>query len=98
MQQLSGLDASFLHMESPTNFGHIGSVSILDPATVPGGLTFAKVRELVASRLHLLKPLRRRVVSVPFGIDHPYWIEDPGFDLDYHVRHLALPAPGDEHQ
>ena len=98
MRQLSGLDASFLHMESATNYGHVGSVSVLDPTTVEGGLTFERVRDLVESRLHLLPPLRRRVVGVPFGMDHPLWVEDPDFDLDFHVRNLALPAPGDDHQ
>ena len=98
MRQLSGLDASFLHMESATNYGHVGSVSVLDPTTVEGGLTFERVRDLVESRLHLLPPLRRRVVEVPFGMDHPLWVEDPDFDLDFHVRNLALPAPGDDHQ
>lgn len=98
MQQLSALDAAFLHMESHRNYGHIGSVAIFDPVTESGRLTIDDVRAHVASRLDLLPPFRRRVVEVPFGLDHPYWIEDPDFDLDFHVRHIALPAPGDDRQ
>ena len=49
-------------------------------------------------RLHLLEPLRRRLVNVPVGLDHPFWIEDPDFDLDFHVRHTAVPPPGDDEQ
>ena len=56
------------------------------------------MRDLVAERLHLVAPFRRRLVGVPLGIDHPYWIEDPDFDLDYHLRHIAVPPPGDERQ
>ena len=49
-------------------------------------------------RLHLLPPFRRRIVEVPFGLDHPYWIEDPNFDLDFHMRHIAVPPPGTNEQ
>jgi len=85
-------------MESLRNFGHIGSVVILDPETSRGRLTIEDVRSLVESRLHLLPPFRRRVVEVPFGLDQPYWAEDSEFDLDFHVRHIALPPPGTDQQ
>jgi diacylglycerol O-acyltransferase len=99
MQQLSGLDAAFLAMETDTVTGHVGSICIVDPATVPGGvLDVERLRELVGERLHLVPPFRRRLVGVPFGLDNPYWIEDPNFDLTYHVRALALPAPGNDRQ
>ena len=98
MEQLSGLDAAFLAMESPTVFGHVGSVSILEPHQGSARLDRRRLAALIASRLHLLKPFRQRLVEVPFGLDQPYWIEDPDFDLDYHVREIALPAPGDEGQ
>ena len=59
-------------------------------------LTREALRDLVAERLHLLPPFRWRLAEVPFGLDHPYWFDDPDFDLDFHIREIALPAPGDE--
>src|ERR671913_1935435 len=53
-------------------------------------------RRRLADRLHQLEPLRRRLVEVPFGLDHPYWINDPDFDLDFHVRRSAVPPPGSD--
>ena len=94
MQRLSGLDAIFLYMETPSNHMHVGSTVLLDPSTMPGGYSFEKLRALVDSRLPLLAPFRRRLVEVPFGIHHPVWVEDPAFDLDYHLRRAALPSPG----
>jgi diacylglycerol O-acyltransferase / wax synthase len=94
MQRLTGLDATFLYMESPSTHMHVASTAVFDPSTVPGGYDFEKVKDLVASRLPLLPPFRRRLVTVPFELHHPLWIEDPGFDLDYHVRRAGLPAPG----
>ena len=73
---------------------HVASAIIVDPSTAPGGYSFDKARALVANRLPLLPPFRRRLVDVPFGLHHPIWIEDPDFDLDYHIRRAALPAPG----
>jgi WS/DGAT/MGAT family acyltransferase len=61
---------------------------------VPGGYSFQKVKDVIAERLHLLPPFRRRLVSIPFELHHPLWIEDPDFDLDYHVRRAGLPKPG----
>ncbi|MDQ3106772.1 MAG: wax ester/triacylglycerol synthase family O-acyltransferase [Actinomycetota bacterium] len=98
MQRLSGLDATFLYLESSSNLMHVASTAVFDPSTVPGGYTFEGVKELVASRLHLLPPFRRRLVEVPFQLHHPMWIEDPDFDLDYHMRRAALPAPGGEQE
>lgn len=99
MQQLTGLDTSFLNMETATTYGHVSGLALFDPATAPGApATFEDVRQLIADRIHLLPPYRRRLVEVPFGLDHPYWIEDPDFDLDFHVRHIGLPPPGDDRQ
>lgn len=94
MQRLTGLDATFLYLETPANHMHVGSVIILDPSTAPGGYSFERARALVDNRLPLLPPFRRRLVTVPFGLHHPIWIEDPDFDLDYHLRRAALPSPG----
>jgi diacylglycerol O-acyltransferase len=98
VQQLTGLDAAFLAMETHAVFGHVGSVCVLDPSTSPDPVTLEKVTRLIADRLHLMPPFRRRLVTVPLGLDQPYWIEDPDFDIEYHVRELALPAPGDDRQ
>jgi WS/DGAT/MGAT family acyltransferase len=99
MQQLSGQDASFVYMETPTTPMHIGSVGIYDPSTAPNGFVrFKDILQFIESRLGGAKSFRERLVRVPFDIDHPYWIQDPDFDLEYHVRHIALPAPGDWRQ
>jgi diacylglycerol O-acyltransferase / wax synthase len=94
MERLSGLDATFLYFETPTNHMHVSAVMIFDPSTVPGGYSFEKTKAFVGSRLHLVPQFRRRLVSVPFNLHHPVWFEDPDFDLDYHVRRIAAPAPG----
>jgi diacylglycerol O-acyltransferase len=96
MHQLSGLDAAFLAMDTAHTTGHVGGVHLLEgrPAAGRPRLTLERLTELVGSRLHLVPALRRRVVTVPFGIDQPYWVEDPAFDLEFHVRELALPRPG----
>src|SRR5206468_4376992 len=94
MRRLTGLDATFLYMETPSNHMHVASTAVFDPSTVPEGYSFEKVKELVENRLPLLPPFRWRLVEVPFGLHHPIWIEDPDFDLDYHIRRAALPSPG----
>jgi diacylglycerol O-acyltransferase / wax synthase len=98
VQQLSGLDASFLSMETATTFGHVGGVSIFGEGSNGRSVRFEDVRRQVAERLPLLPPYRRRLVEVPLGLDRPYWIEDPDFDLDFHVREIALPPPGHRDQ
>src|SRR4051812_17898149 len=99
MRQLTSLDAQFLAMETPSTWGHVSGLAVLDPSTRPSGqLTIEDLSEMVRERLHLLPPFRWRLVWVPFGLDHPYWIEDPNFDLDFHVRDSAVPPPGDDRQ
>lgn len=94
MQQLSGIDASFLYMESASTFGHVSSLIVYDSEEAG----YEQTKELFAERLHLLDPMRRRLVEVPFGLDHPYWIEDPDLDLDFHIRETAVPPPGTDQQ
>ena len=94
MERLTGLDAAFLYLENPTNHMHVAMTMVLDPSTVPGGYTFESVKEFIRGRLHLVPPFRRRLVKVPFNLAHPVWIEDPDFDLDFHIRRVACPAPG----
>jgi diacylglycerol O-acyltransferase len=98
MQQLSGLDASFLALETPRVVAHVGGVCILDPSGAREPLDLERLTAIIAERLPLAPVLRRRLVGVPLGLDMPYWIDDPDFDLEYHVRELALPAPGSEAQ
>jgi WS/DGAT/MGAT family acyltransferase len=98
MEQLSGLDGAFLAMETATVSGHVGSICVLDPSTSPEPFTFERFTRVVESRLPLVPPFRRRLVGVPLGLDQPYWIEDPDFDIEFHVRELALPAPGSDEQ
>jgi WS/DGAT/MGAT family acyltransferase len=74
-------------------------LGIYDPSTAPGGrVTFKGILDHIDKRLHEARVFRQRLVRVPFDLDHPYWIEDPDFDLEFHVRHIALPAPGDWRQ
>ncbi|MEK6541245.1 MAG: wax ester/triacylglycerol synthase family O-acyltransferase [Pseudomonadota bacterium] len=99
MEQLQGMDASFVALEQRNAPMHIGSILIYDPATAPGGFVrFKDILAFFASRMQLSKTMRQRLVKVPLSIDYPYWIEDPDFDLEYHVRHVALPKPGDRRQ
>ncbi len=93
IKQLTGLDASFLYMETPTTYGHVSGLSVFERPT-PDFEPFPAVRAKWASLVGVLEPMRRRLVEVPFGLDHPYWIEDPHFDLDFHVRELRLAQPG----
>lgn len=95
MRRLSGLDATFLYMETPTTPMHVMGVLLLDTSTAPDGYSFEKVRGLLESRIHLMPAFRRRLVSVPFGLAHPVWIEDGDFDLDNHLRRIGAPPPGD---
>jgi len=98
MQQLTGLDASFLAFETANSTGHVGGVSVLDPGSAPKPLTLARLTEVLSERLPLVPVLRRKLLNVPFGLDQPYWIDDADFDIEYHVRELALPSPGSDAQ
>jgi WS/DGAT/MGAT family acyltransferase len=88
------MDASFLYFETPSMHMHVAMTAIFDPSTMPGGYSFEKVKGFIESRLHLVPPFRRRVVEVPFRLNHPIWVEDPNFDLDYHIRRIGAPSPG----
>lgn len=94
MERLSGLDASFLYLETPSLHMHVAMAMTFDPSTVPGGYSFARVKALIAGRLPHAPVFQRRLVEVPFHLGHPVWVDDPDFDIDYHVRLAAVPAPG----
>ena len=93
MKQLSGLDASFLYMETANTYGHVNGLAIYER---PDGDfdPYQAAYERFDALLGRLEPMRRRLVEVPFKLDHPYWIDDPDFDLSYHVRHIGLAPPG----
>ncbi len=94
MQRLSGLDAAFLALETPAAHMHVVGVAVVDPATAPAGFSYATICRLLDARVHLVPAFRHRLVEVPLGLSVPMWIEDPHFDLSYHLRRSALPAPG----
>jgi len=99
MKQMQGLDAVFVAMERPVAPVHIGSVLIYDPSTAPDGFVrFKDILSFIEGRLHMADTMRQKMVKVPFGIDYPYWVQDSNFDIEYHVRHVALPKPGDWRQ
>jgi WS/DGAT/MGAT family acyltransferase len=99
MEQLSGLDASFLYLETGNMPMHIGGLAIYDQSTAPGGaVTFKDILRFFEKRVHKARAFRQRLVTVPMSLDYPYWIDDPDFDLEFHVRHIALPKPGDWRQ
>ena len=99
MKQLSGADAMFLQLEHGNNFMHVASLAIYDPSTAPDGkVRFKDVLRHFAARLEEFPQFRRRLVRVPLSLDRPYWVEDSGIDVEFHVRHIALPHPGDWRQ
>ncbi|MFL5823285.1 MAG: WS/DGAT/MGAT family O-acyltransferase [Solirubrobacteraceae bacterium] len=87
---MSPMDASFLHIEGPNNPMHIGGLSIFEGPAPP----FERLEDMVASRLDAVPRYRQKVRFVPLGLGRPVWVDDPHFNLTYHLRHSALPAPG----
>jgi WS/DGAT/MGAT family acyltransferase len=99
MKQMQGLDAAFVALEQDHTPVHVGSILIYDPSTAAGKFVRHKdILEFIERRLYLAPIMRQRMVKAPFNIDYPYWINDPKFDLEYHVRHVALPHPHDWRQ
>jgi diacylglycerol O-acyltransferase len=99
MRQLTALDQQFLALEDSRHYGHVGGLAIYDPSTAPGGaVTLLDLQQLIAQRLPLVPPFRWRLAEVPLGLDYGYWIDDPDFDLEFHVREIALAPPGTDAQ
>ncbi|AKK28448.1 wax ester/triacylglycerol synthase family O-acyltransferase [Mycobacterium sp. EPa45] len=99
MEQLSWTDDMMLRAERPETPIQIQMLLIYDQSTAPGGkVTFKRILEEIDARLHLSPTFRRRLTELPGGMHMPYWVDDPDFDLEYHVRHIALPQPGDWRQ
>jgi diacylglycerol O-acyltransferase len=95
MRRMGGADAFMLAMETPKAYMHTFKVAILDPSTDPEGWSFNKFHQLFEDRIHLLPLFRWKYAPAPFNLNHALWIEDPNFNLEYHIRHVACPAPGD---
>ena len=99
MKQLGILDAAFINLEQTNTPQHVGGLGIYDPSTAPGG--FVRFKDVIAGferRLGKLPLFRTRIVEVPGGLDRPYWVKDANFDVEFHLRHIALPEPGDWRQ
>jgi diacylglycerol O-acyltransferase / wax synthase len=94
MDRLSGLDASFLYFETPAHLMHVCGLLVLDPATMPGGYRFETLRQALRERMQGNPAFRRKLYSPPLNLDHPIWVEDHDFDIERHVRRVAVPAPG----
>src|SRR5438094_2200890 len=94
-ERLTALDASFLYLEKPHLHMHVGGLAVFDPAGSPQGpLTFERLKDLTESRIHLVPRWRQRVLDPPLGIGRPVWADDPGFDVDDHIRRVAVAPPG----
>lgn len=94
LQRLSGLDASFLYLETPTQPLHVCSVLELDTSTIPGGYTFERMRDELALRIKAIPSFREKLSNTFLNLDHPVWVEDDEFDVDRHLHRVGLPAPG----
>jgi hypothetical protein len=99
MRQLSEHDAAYIYSDSAHANSNVTLVHIYDQSTAPGGVVrFKQILAHVESRLDRLPMLRQKIVRVPMDLDYPYWVEDDNFHLEYHIRHIALPKPGDWRQ
>ncbi|GAA4660082.1 WS/DGAT/MGAT family O-acyltransferase [Gordonia humi] len=98
MERLSGLDASFLYLETPSQMMNVAAILQLDPSTVPGGYTFDTMRAEMARRVSAIPSLRRKLTDSLTNFDHPVWIEDEDFRIERHVHRIAVPSPGGVHE
>ncbi len=98
MNHLSGIDAAFLHLESPEMPMHVGSLHVLELPPGHSGDYFEDVKACLAERLHLADVFTRKLALMPFDLSNPVWVEDEDIDLDHHVRHITLPRPGSNSQ
>jgi diacylglycerol O-acyltransferase / wax synthase len=94
-ERLTALDAQFLHLETPSVHMHVAGLVVLDPSTRPHGpFVFEDLVELISRRVHLVPRFRQKIVPVPFNAGRPVWVDDAEFDVTFHLRRAALPAPG----
>ncbi|BEP59837.1 wax ester/triacylglycerol synthase family O-acyltransferase [Variovorax sp. V213] len=98
MKHLSGLDATFLHLETPEMPMHVGSLNVLDLPKGYEGDFYEDAKQFMASRIHLADVFTRKLALMPFDMTNPVWVDDGDIDIDYHVRHITLPKPGTNRQ
>ncbi len=94
MHRVSGVDAAFLYGETPTWHMHVCGLIVVDPSTAPRPFSAERLKRAVEERLDEIPQFRWKLREVPLGLDRPVFTDDPDFDLDYHVRRIAVPAPG----
>ena len=94
MKHLSGLDASFLHLETPEMPMHVGGLNLFDLPEGFQGSFYDDVKQHVRQRMHLASVFTKKLAQIPFDLTNPVWVEDGDIDLDYHVRQITLPKPG----
>ena len=94
MQRLSGLDASFLYLETAAQPLHVCSILELDTSTMPGGYTFDRMRDELSLRIKAMPQFREKLADSRFNPDHPVWVDDDDFDVDRHLHRIGLPSPG----
>lgn len=94
-RRLSGVDSVFVYMESAITHHHTLKISIIDPSTDPDGWNFETYLQHARDTFPLVSLWRERCLKTPFGLHYPIWVDDPNFDIEYHIRHIACPAPGD---
>jgi diacylglycerol O-acyltransferase len=94
MERLSGLDASFLYLETPAQLMHVCAVMVLDPTTMAEDYSFAAVQAELEGLVRDVPAFTRKIRGVPLGLDHPVWVQDRNFDIERHFHRLALPTPG----
>ena len=93
MNHLSGLDAAFLHLESPETPMHVGGLSIMELPPEYSGNFMDDVRTHIQNRMHLAPIFQRKLVNMPFDIANPIWVMDDNLDIDHHLRHVIVPPP-----
>ncbi len=96
MEQLGGLDATFVYCETPTMHMHVCAVLLLDPATMPNGYSFARLRSMFLERLPKIPAVRQKLAHAPLGVSRPFWVDDPHLDIDQHVHRVTAKPPGDD--
>ncbi|MBS4754314.1 wax ester/triacylglycerol synthase family O-acyltransferase [Nocardioides sp. zg-ZUI104] len=94
MERLSGLDASFLYLETPAQLMHVCAVMVLDPSSMSEPYSFTTLQQGIDANVHDVPAFTRKIRGVPLGLDHPVWVRDTAFDIERHVHRLALPSPG----
>ena len=94
MERMSGADALMIYLDRAEAYNHTIKLHILDPSEDPEGWSWQRFKRTMASRVGLVPRLRQRYLRVPLGINHPVWVDDPAFDIDYHLRRVGCPAPG----